>query len=95
MKQEPLEPTSDNETRTVYTCGSVFYIEAQAGHVLADHVHEQAETLWILEGRGKIQVGDQTYAFKAPCTLKIPGDTYHKLKTETGVRLIEQKHKTQ
>jgi mannose-6-phosphate isomerase-like protein (cupin superfamily) len=92
MISEPLEPIKQNESRTTYECGPVFYISAKAAGILADHTHDEAETLWILEGKGKIQVGEETSEFSAPCILKIPGKTYHKFMPETDVNFIEQIH---
>jgi quercetin dioxygenase-like cupin family protein len=93
MTIEPLKPIKQNESRTTYECGPVFYITAKAGGVLADHTHEEAETLWVLEGKGRIQVGEETTEFEAPCILKIPASVYHKFLPETDVNFIEQIHK--
>jgi quercetin dioxygenase-like cupin family protein len=92
MTNEPLTPIKQNNSRTTYKCGPVFYITAKAGGVLADHTHDEAETLWILEGKGKIQVGEDTQEFEAPCTLKIPPGVYHKFMPGTDVNFIEQIH---
>jgi quercetin dioxygenase-like cupin family protein len=92
MQAEPLKPTKQNESRVTYECGPVFYITATAGGILADHRHDEAETLWIVSGKGKIQLGDQTTEFEAPCVLKIPGGIYHKFMPVTDVNFIEQIH---
>jgi mannose-6-phosphate isomerase-like protein (cupin superfamily) len=92
MTLEPLSSIKQNESRTTYECGPVFYITAKAASILADHTHKEAETLWIVEGRGKIQVGEETADFKAPCIIKIPASVYHKFLPETDVNFIEQIH---
>jgi quercetin dioxygenase-like cupin family protein len=92
MKSEPLKPIKQNESRATYECGPVFYITAKAGGILADHTHDEAETLWIVSGKGKILVGDETTEFEAPCILKIPGSIYHKFMPITDVNFIEQIH---
>jgi quercetin dioxygenase-like cupin family protein len=94
VKKEPLKPFKNNESRTTYECGPVFYITAKAGGVLADHIHDEAETLWILSGNGKIQVDEEVFGFEAPCILKIPGGVYHKFLPKTDVNFIEQIHST-
>jgi quercetin dioxygenase-like cupin family protein len=70
----------------------VFYIEAKTGGVLADHTHKDAETLWIISGKGQLQVGEETIEFASPCILKIPGGIYHKFIPKTDVNFIEQIH---
>jgi mannose-6-phosphate isomerase-like protein (cupin superfamily) len=92
MKNQPLKPIKQNESRATYECGPVFYIEAKAGGTLADHTHDEAETLWIVSGNGKIQVGEETTQFEAPCILEIPGGVYHKFLPVTDVNFIEQIH---
>src|SRR5437868_3900331 len=92
MRRQPLRPIKQNESRTTYECGPVFYITAKAGGILADHTHIEAETLWIVEGRGKLQAGEETTEFEAPCILEIPGGIYHKFLPETDVNFIEQIH---
>ena len=75
--------------RTKYTCGPVVFIEAEAGATLADHVHPESETLWIISGKGKFLVGEKTYDFNGPCILKVPSATYHKFMPTTDVNFIE------
>jgi mannose-6-phosphate isomerase-like protein (cupin superfamily) len=92
MQPQPLKPIKQNESRITYECGPVLYIKARAGSILADHTHGEAETLWIVEGKGSIQVGEETTEFEAPCVLEIPGGIYHKFLPETDVNFIEQVH---
>ena len=91
MKKEPLEPFAKNNARTTYKCGPVYFVQAEAGGTLADHTHDEAETLWIIDGKGKIQVGDDTAEFEGPCILKVPGGVYHKFMPATNVNFVEQR----
>jgi mannose-6-phosphate isomerase-like protein (cupin superfamily) len=93
MKIEPITDIECKPGRTKYTCGPVVFIEAEAGGVLADHVHPESETLWIISGKGKIQVGEKTHSFEGPCILKVPGNIYHKFMPITDVNFIEMRHK--
>lgn len=90
MQTEPFTEIEHKPGRTKYTCGSVVYIEAEAGGILADHTHPESETLWIISGKGKMQVGDTTYDFEGPCILKVPGNIYHKFMPETEVIFVEK-----
>lgn len=95
MSQQPFTDISANDARTTYKCGPVYFIEAKAGKILADHVHDAAETLWIISGKGKLEIADEVINFEAPCILKVPGGVYHKFLPETDVRFVEQKHEVQ
>jgi mannose-6-phosphate isomerase-like protein (cupin superfamily) len=95
VKSKPLKPIKENKARVTYQCGPVFYISAKAGGVLADHKHSEAETLWIVEGRGRIQVGEEISEFEAPCIVEIPSGVYHKFMPETDVNFIEQLHEAE
>jgi len=89
MQVEPLDEIEHKPGRTKYTCGPVVFIEAEAGGILADHEHPESETLWIISGKGKMQVGNTTHDFKGPCILKVSGNIYHKFMPETDVNFIE------
>lgn len=86
-----LEPFDVNESRTVYDAGPVFYITAPKDAVLADHTHDEAETLTIVSGTAEIQIGEKVEVAKAPCVVKIPSGIYHKFTAKTKVDFIEQR----
>jgi quercetin dioxygenase-like cupin family protein len=92
MKKEPFTEIEHKPGRTKYSCGPVVFIEAKAGATLADHIHPEPETLWIISGTGKMQVGEKMHDFESPCILKVPGDIYHKFMPTTDVNLIELRH---
>ncbi|HSW79055.1 MAG TPA: cupin domain-containing protein [Candidatus Babeliales bacterium] len=73
---------------TIYKTGPVYFATASAGKVLADHTHKDAETLWIISGEGKIEIGSNTTEFKGPCVINIPSDQYHKFLAKTEVKFI-------
>jgi quercetin dioxygenase-like cupin family protein len=74
MQSNALEPVKQNDSRITYECGPVFYIKAKASSILADHTHGEAETLWIVEGKGSIQIGEETTEFEAPAYLKFQAE---------------------
>lgn len=92
MKEEPLTEIEHKLGRTKYTCGPVVYIKAEAGSTLADHTHDESETLWIISGKGKMQIDEETHEFEGPCILKVQGSIYHKFMPETDVDFIELRH---
>lgn len=89
LENIPLVEIEQKPGRTKYTCGPVVFIKAQAGSILADHTHEQPETLWIISGKGKFLVGEKTYGFEGPCILKVTSGVYHKFIPITDVDFIE------
>lgn len=91
MKND-LKPFVDDDQKKGYETGPVYYYEAKAGAVLADHTHETAETLWVIEGNGKIQIDDKTDEFEAVCRINIPANAYHKFEATTDVKFIELRH---
>jgi quercetin dioxygenase-like cupin family protein len=90
-----LDPFVEDESKKSYKCGPVYFYEAKAGSVLADHSHEMAETLWIIEGSGEITIDEETEIFEAPCVIKIKASVYHKFMPKTDVKFIEHRHKVE
>lgn len=88
---KPWQPFAKDEQKTAYKAGPVYFYEAKAGAVLADHAHKNAETLWIIEGSGQILIGNKTAEFEAPCIIEVPANVYHKFMPGTDVKFIEQR----
>lgn len=90
---KPSEIDADKEW-DVYDLGSGFYyLVAPAGAVLADHVHEDAETIWVISGRGKFQVADETFELKPMTEISVGANVYHKLTVLEDMKFIEQRRK--
>lgn len=89
---DDLEPFAVEDEKVIYKTGPVYHIVAKRGNVLADHTHDEAETIWFLEGAAELQVGEDTEVIKAPCEFFIDSNVYHKLTALTDIAFIEQRH---
>ncbi len=88
MKIVPIEILKEDKRGIIYRCGSVNYIVRKKGTTSADHIHEEAETLYLVEGKGKLTLGDETQEIEAPIKVLIPANKYHKLVAITDIKLI-------
>ncbi len=88
---KPSDIDADKEW-DVYDLGSDFYyLVAPAGAVMGDHTHEKAETIWVLSGRGKFQVGDETFELTPMTEIYVASNVYHKLTVQEDMTFIEQR----
>lgn len=90
MKVEPIKIVKQDARGIIYRAGSVNFIARRKGSISADHTHKEDETLYLVEGRGRITVGDETEKIKAPVKITIPAETYHKLIASTDIKLIRE-----
>ncbi len=88
MKTEPIEISKEDERGIIYRCDPVNYIVRKRGSISADHTHEEVETLYLIEGKGKLTIGGETEEIKAPIKVLIPANEYHKLVAITDIKLI-------
>jgi len=89
---DDLIPFAVEGDKTIYKTGPVYHISAKQGMVLADHTHDDAETIWFLEGEAELQVSEEIERIKAPCQFSIDSNIYHKLTALTDITFIEQRH---
>jgi quercetin dioxygenase-like cupin family protein len=47
------------------------------GGAMREHRHRQEEVYLVLEGRGRVKVGDEVFAVGAGSAVFMPGDTLH------------------
>ncbi len=88
MKTEPIEILKEDKRGIIYRCDPVNYIVRKKGTTSADHTHEEAETLYLIEGKGRLTVGDKTQEIEAPIKVLILAREYHKLIATTDIKLI-------
>ena len=89
MKIEGLKLIKKDKRGAVYDCDKVILIERKKGSVSADHVHEQGEVLFLIEGKARLTVGDETAVAEAPCRIEIAAGVYHKIVALSKVKLLE------
>ena len=91
MNLAKLPIVKEDERGIIYDCGKVGYIFRKQGTVSANHVHEDAETLYLVEGRVELTIGDKTQVAEAPIKIEIPSNIYHKLVALTDIRIVEER----
>ena len=89
VKIEELRLIKKDKRGAIYDCDKVILIERKKGSVSADHVHEQGEVLFLIAGKVRLTVGDETAVAEAPCRIEIAGGIYHKIVALSKVKLLE------
>ena len=88
MKIEEIPVVKQDERGTIFRCEPVNYIVRKKGTISADHTHEEAETLYLVEGKAELTIGKETKTVEAPVKVFIPEKEYHKLVSLTDIKLI-------
>lgn len=73
----------------IYDCDKVKLIVRGKGTTSADHTHEQAEVLFLIDGEVVLTVGEKTENVKAPCRISLSPNIYHKLVALTDIKILE------
>jgi len=79
------------EGAIAYDCSGIYYIKLDKGAVVSDHKHEEAQTVYLLEGRAEVVVGEETLQMKAQQKIYIEGGVYHKFTALTDLVALEVK----
>ena len=88
MQIDDVKVLKEDERGTIYRCTPVNYIVRKKGTVSANHTHEEAETLYLLEGKVELTISKETKNVKAPIEIFIPSNEFHKLMALTDIKLI-------
>lgn len=88
MQIDDIKVLKQDERGTIYNCKPVNYIIRKKSTVSADHTHEEAETLYIVEGKVELTIGKDTKNVQALVKVFIPPNEYHKLIALTDIKLI-------
>ena len=88
MKIEDIPTIKDDDRGKIYRCEPVNYIVRKKGSISANHTHEEAEQLYLIEGEVELTVGSETTQVKAPKMFFVPPNVYHKVKALTDIKLI-------
>lgn len=89
MKVEDLKIIKKDSRGAIYDCDKVILIERKKGSVSAGHAHGQGEVLFLITGKARLTVGDETAVVEAPCRIEIEGGIYHKIVALSGTKLLE------
>lgn len=88
MNIEKIEITKEDERGIIYDCDKVGYIFRKKGTISANHTHEEAEILYLVQGEVELTIEDETEIMKAPSKVKINEGVYHKLIALTDIIII-------
>jgi quercetin dioxygenase-like cupin family protein len=69
---------------------SLSLLQAEPGTSFEIHNHEEEELSYIIQGKGIMTVGEESYQIEAPCVIKVPPHVRHGLTvigTETLLKL--------
>ncbi len=88
MQINDIKVLKQDERGTIYRCNPVNYIVRRKGTISADHTHEEAETLYLVEGKVELTIGKETENVEAPIKVFIPSNEYHKLIALTDIKFI-------
>lgn len=69
----------------ILDCGEVRAVLRKKGSLSADHSHEDAEVLYLLEGRAEITIGGRRGEVAGPSMIEIEENVYHKIIALTDV----------
>ena len=88
MKIRDIPIIKQDERGIIYRCDPVNYIVRKKGTISANHRHEEAETLYLIEGSVELTIGAETKNIKAPKKFFISSNEYHRLVALTDIKLI-------
>ena len=71
MKIEEIRITKKDERGIIYNCDKVGFIIRKKGAISADHTHQEAESLYLVNGEVEITVENETALMKAPSKILI------------------------
>ena len=91
MNLPKIPIVKEDERGIIYDCGKVGYIFRKQRTISANHTHEDAETLYLVEGKVELTIGDETQEVEAPIKIEIPSNVYHKLLALTDIRMVEER----
>ncbi len=88
MKIQEIPIIKHDERGIIYRCEPVNYIVRKKDTISADHTHDEAETLYLVEGKVELTIGKETKNVEAPIKVFIPSKEHHKLIALTDIKLI-------
>ncbi len=86
-----IQLIKSNEDGAIYDCGKVKLIIKKEGSVSADHSHQEAESLFLIDGNAEITLDKDIKKVSSPISIDIPSNIYHKILALTNIKLIEDK----
>lgn len=91
MNLKTLRTIKADERGVMYDCGKLKYIFRKKGTISANHVHEDPEVLYLVNGEIELTVDEETQNVSAPIRIDIPPETYHRLIALSDIALLEDR----
>lgn len=88
MNLESVKIIKSDERGVIYDCGKSSFIARKKGSISADHIHTDAETVYLVKGEIELTIGEETKIVKAPVKFSCSGNIYHKLVALTDIELV-------
>ena len=88
MKIEDIPILKQDDRGIIYRCEPINYIVRKKGTISANHTHEEAETLYLIEGKVELTIGKETKIVEAPKKFSVKPNEYHKVVALTNIKLI-------
>ena len=88
---EDIEVLEKIEGGIAFDCDGIYFIRLDKGVTVSDHLHPEAQLIYLLEGQAEVTVGEEVFIMTAPKKIKIKGNVYHKFYALTNLIAIELK----
>jgi len=88
MNIEKIKITKEDERGIIYNCDTVGFIIRKKNTISADHTHNEAETLYLVQGEAELTVEDEVVVIKTPAKVVIGSNAYHKLVALTDIMIV-------
>ena len=88
MEVKEIKIIKSDNRGVIYDCGKSNFISRKRGTISANHKHKDPEVIYLVKGKVKLTIGDETRIVKAPIMFEINSNIYHKLVALTNIQLV-------
>lgn len=92
MELHEIKIVKQDERGIIYDCGASNFIVRKKGTISANHMHDDDETIYLVEWEIELTIDQDTQITKAPIMFTIKSNTYHKLVALTDIKLVIDRH---
>jgi hypothetical protein len=91
MKLNKVKVIKSDYRGVIYDCGVSKFISRKKGTVSADHIHDEPEKIFLVEGKIELTIENETQIVEAPIMFEYGPNIYHKLVALTDIRLVTER----
>jgi len=91
MKLHQIRTIKSDYRGVIYDCGKSNFISRKSGTVSADHIHNEPEKIYLVEGKIELTIDNETQIVEAPIMFEYGPNIYHKLVALTDIRLVTER----